>query len=320
MFYLLIRAYFDQCGKFEGIEKTFFGSSIIEAANSENISVIEYCCRALGYTADNIYSAEERMIRRSLAVNTKDVQFLNLFPEGAVKKSMLKANGLQPYFTTTLIKVPDELKDIVETIVNFIEHTEMIAIFDKKKGVHAPLRKMFFDLKLARDEEQLEGMIPQYLDAVMMILRNVEILEGIEHSYAAGGKIYLAHDIQNVGDLALHICRHLGRRSLVMPASHYYFLTSNMSYYQLTDPIRSNAYVRLLDLASIYKKTIAELIQYAGFTFINQFDVYRAVGYFVYELPGSRYVCVNPFDNEDKLELSYADLKEYYRPGGLMYV
>ena len=312
MYYLLLKAYYDITGNFDRITDMFFGNLIIEAAEKENVTVDEFCYRWIGFIADNTYSAAERMHRRALATDMKNEKFLDIFPPETVKKSMLKANNILPFFTKRTLSIPEWYKDVVETIVNFIEHTDMLSFILDEKGSTLPLRDIFFKLKLAKNEKQLNEMIKEYLPLVKRIIPYAKTVDNIEHSYASAGKILLSSNLDDLDRLAIDVCLHIGRRSFVMPSTHYYFILRNLMSYQFLNSMGNDVYLKLMDLSNIYDMTIAELIQYAGFSYVNQFQVYSHSGHFLYWVSDSKFLCVDPFNLEERFERTFAEYRMHY--------
>lgn len=310
---LLIRAYFDLHGNFEGIGSAFFANKLHDMAQEHGTTVEEYCYQQLGYSADNTYSAIERAQRRRLATDLKDERLLALFPSGSVKRAMLKANNIQPFFSKQPSAHPEVLRDIVMTVANFIEHTDMLALRKEDTGEIVPLRNLFSDLKLARDAVHLDSMAPKAIPPILMVLKGAKIVPGLSASYAAGGRLYLPHKIDDLV-LAGHVCQHIGRRSMIMPPEHYYFITGHMGFYQVSDPPKSLVYLKMLDLANIYGMTVAQLIHFLGFRFVNQFEVYKNAGFFLYEIAGTKYLCIDPMIDSSQIEVSYAALRTLYTP------
>ena len=67
-----------------------------------------------------------------------------------------------------------------------------------------------------------------------------------------------------------------------------------------------------MDIANIYDMTIAELIQHMGFHYVNQFEILEKINHFVYDIGGSIFRILNPFDISTIKDINIVELKKLY--------
>lgn len=311
MFTVLLRAYFDLYGNFENIMAAPFYNVLNNIAKEKELTVEEFCYQEIGYKADELYSAKERFEKRKLAVELTNPIFSQMYGENKDIMSLLKASNLQAKFMKENIsKHKDE--EIVIMVSNFIENTDMYKLnYDKEKG-SLFLRDMFLALKLANSKTALNKMIPKFSKFVEMILSTAKISKHLETPYAYAGTLVLPKKV-NIEKMASDVCKHIGRRSLTMAPKHYYYVVSNLAHYHLSDPVTSDIYQGIIDIANIYNMTVAELVQHMGFHYVNQFEILDKINYFVYSIGDSIFRLINPFDISNKKDINIVELQKLYK-------
>ena len=310
MYTVLLRAYFDLFGNFENIINVPFYDILNKSAKQKSLTVEEFCYQEIGYEADDLYSAKGRFEKRKLAVVPDNPIFTQIYGENKNIASLLKASNLQATFVKE--DIPETAnKDIVFMLSNFIENTDMYKLNYGKEKESAFLRDVFFALKLANNKTTLSKMIPRFSGIVEMLLSSAKFSKQAEMPYAFAGTLILPQKI-STKRVAVNVCKHIGRRSLTMSPKHYYYVAANLAHYHLSDPHTSDVYQNIVDISNIYNMSIAELIQHMGFHYVNQFAILEKINYFVYDIGGSVFRLINPFDASEIRDVNIVELKRLY--------
>jgi hypothetical protein len=290
MIYLFVRAFYDLNGSFQGIDDTFFAPLLKERALAGHISLSELCYRLLGVRSDNIYSAAERFRIRNAAIDPQSSE-LEGFNNQSGLAHVLKSHDLAPSFTRAEIpQHPDA--DVIITVANFIEHTDLLVL--SREDRRFTLREIFLRLKVAKGSA-FSAICQQLMPLVKRMLDSAEVDDSAESSFVFAGKLVLpSNPVSSTDELSLEVCKQIGCRSQQMQARHFSAVVRNMLSYQYETNGGSAAYLQMMDLANIYQMPVAGLIQFVGFKFINQFDIYSDVGRFVYRLPDLSYALADP--------------------------
>ena len=300
MYTILLRAYFDLYGNFDNVVNVPFYDILNKAAKQKDLTVEEFCYQEIGYEADDLYLAKDRFEKRKLAVEPDNPIFTQMYGENKNITALLKASGLQPTFE----------KENIPKVEN-VENTDMYKLSYGKEKESMFLRDMFLALKLTNNKTALNKMIPKFSGIVEMLLSSAKISKQAEMPYVYAGNLVLPQKISSKR-VAANVCKHIGRRSLTMAPKHYYYVTANLAHYHLSNPKTSSIYQSIVDIANIYDMTIAELIQHMGFHYVNQFEILEKINHFVYDIGGSIFRILNPFDISTIKDINIVELKKLY--------
>lgn len=310
---LLLRAYFDLNGNFDDISQAPFYEMVAEQAKSLSLDIKEFCYREIGYSSDKGYSAENRYLIRASAVDSSNPEALRLCAKKENLPVYLKEHDLEPYFVKENI-TRHKYADIIVMVSNYIENTDLLAFTPKKGEGAVMLREMFLPLKLAENKTKLEEKIMEFVPVVTYLLETAVVSKKSEYSYASAGKLVLNEKV-NAPKLAIELCRHIGRRSQFMSAKHYYHVMKLLPCYQFSGSKDTTLYQSVVDVSNIYGMTVAELIQYMGFQYVNQFVIYEKTGYFIFRNGEDSYKLINPFDEQEQKELTSCDFRRFFEEG-----
>ncbi len=293
MYNLLLQAYFDLHGSFEKIDQVPFYSLLEAEAEKEELALEDFCYSELGYGRNGKKAFQKR---KELALQGKSITG--------------KKDIDIPAFVKKKISVSQESDSII-ALSNFIENTDLLVIRDKK-GNSCSLRQLFVKLKCAGNEKILNQMAEQYIPLVAPMLKSAKSDEKEKNAYICAGTIFLPHEV-DVLETSYEVCLQIGRRSQQMYAAHFYYVVKNLLGYAIPVKKKNSAYLAFVDIANIYDCTIAELIQFMGFHYRNQFDIYSRIGYFVFPLGNETYWIVDPFHEQKNQTIGVADLRKIYQ-------
>lgn len=301
MYSLLVRSYFEVHGNFDNIKEDYNGllEPIINEAKARNIDVDEFCYQCLGYTSDTTSNAKAKYIERKNSCKLKTKNSSN-------KREESKYLSSTPYFYYRDVRQSKNLDTII-LIVNFIENTDMIRIPLAEGKIY--IRQLFQPLKL-NTKKELSGRVKSgndpYVNLVAKIIAKSTIIDKSKKAYSIAGKLFLPEMSEEETEvLVKDVFNHLTRRAQFMYYSHYEFIVSNLSSYQISDlddKQTTTTYLKMIDLANIYDCTIQELIMMTGFRYVNQLEVCALVGFFVYPLTNNQYYVIDPFDETNIIE------------------
>jgi hypothetical protein len=310
----LVKAYYEIYGSFDGIEWFKYFSRIVEAAQAMRVGVEEFCYRSLGYSYDNMYSAEYRAHVRKEAVKEPLETFRSRFsvPKNKDIMPVLRTYGFMPMFRKGVDRVVGLgsfgvgvdlgfIEDVVRVVTNYIETTEHVTMYSKAEKKSVALVNFFSSLKFYSDFTKLTRVVPQYVDIVKSILENVVVVENLEENAISVDGIIFVKNHFDVKKVSEAVCLQIGCRYLDMPKKHYYYLIGKMPFYQANSNTNSSVYLGMLDLAHAYDRTLKELFEFVGVEYVNQLEVLEESGVFVYQSSDAQFEVLNPVDGDGML-------------------
>ena len=289
--HLITRAYFDVFGNFTNVGELAWYPKLISMAKASGVSVEDLCYALVGGRVEERWDTAE----------------LSAFGK---KKLKPKGGSLKFNKSDLAEAVNPEVRDVVSTLTNFIEHTTMAAMVVQGRVIQ--LHEVVSGLKLAQNAEALEEVLPRCDPLLRSLVRHAKVDRSVEFSYACGGEIRLKYDLDE--DLLVReLGRNIGRRSLYMPPEHFYGLVSRVPFYHFAE---DDSYRDMVDLAMVYDTTISELVTFTGFKYVKQFEIYARTGWFIYDLRNGKFLVVDPVDPVIYKEVERAELPSIFSRRG----
>lgn len=190
----IVRAYYEENGTFDGIEKLPYFDMIRSKANKNNIDLEEFYYLSLGYSNDIISAKQRYLIRKSVAQDDKETfrKLLNIDSDTKITEELMVSRGssLNAYGMT---KIKNEIHnlntDIIKALSNYYKYSKELEIYlDNKRIDITSLLQSYSLLSKRKDIQDL--MKEPIIKSIIESIKPRFIKKDIDKPIIFGGNCY----------------------------------------------------------------------------------------------------------------------------------